>query len=97
LHTIDPGLANAGVGNEWSPEIEDDVNPVIPLWDLWTNPRYGLGLPESRLDLATLAAVGERLNTGGIGVSPVITRTFNFRQFLVELCECFDAHPTYDA
>jgi hypothetical protein len=84
----------------WLPtpnSIEDDVNPVIPLWDLWTNPRYGLGLPESRLDLATLATVGERLNTEGIGVSPVITRAFNFRQFLVELCECFDAHPTYDS
>jgi hypothetical protein len=54
--------------------IEDDVNPVIPLWDLWTNPRYGLGLPESRLDMDALAAVGEQLNTEGIGVSPVITR-----------------------
>jgi hypothetical protein len=84
----------------WLPtpnSIQDDVNPVIPLWDLWTNPRYGLGLPESRLDLATLATVGERLNTEGIGVSPVITRAFNFRQFLVELCECFDAHPSYDS
>jgi hypothetical protein len=84
----------------WLPtpnSIEDDVNPVIPLWDLWTNPRYGLGLPESRLDLATLATVGERLNTEGIGISPVITRAFNFRQFLIELCECFDAYPTYDS
>jgi hypothetical protein len=30
----------------WLPtpnSIQDDVNPVIPLWDLWTNPRYGLG------------------------------------------------------
>ncbi|MCL4181222.1 MAG: hypothetical protein KJ072_26195 [Verrucomicrobia bacterium] len=77
--------------------IEDDVNPVIPLWDLWTNPRYGLGLPESRLDMDALAAVGEQLNAEGIGVSPVITRAFNFRQFLVELCECFDAYPTYDS
>jgi hypothetical protein len=84
----------------WLPppnSIEDDVNPVIPLWDLWTNPRYGLGLPENRLDLVSLAAAGEQLNTEGIGVSPVITRAFNFRQFLVELCECVDAHPTYDS
>jgi hypothetical protein len=84
----------------WLPtpnSIQDDVNPVIPLWDLWTNPRYGLGLPENRLDLSTLATVGVRLNTEGIGVSPVITRAFNFRQFLVELCECVDAHPTYDS
>jgi hypothetical protein len=84
----------------WLPtpnSIEDDVNPVIPLWELWTNVRYGLGLPESRLDMDALATVGERLNTEGIGVSPVITRAFNFRQFLVELCECFDAYPTYDA
>ena len=84
----------------WLPtpnSIEDDVNPVIPLWDLWTNPRYGLGLPESRLDMDALAAVGEQLNAEGIGVSPVITRAFNFRQFLVELCECFDAYPTYDS
>ena len=76
--------------------IEDDVNPVIPLWDLWTNPRYGLGLPESRLDMESLAAVGEQLDAEGIGVSPFITRAFNFRQFLIELCQCFDAHPTYD-
>ncbi|MCL4180630.1 MAG: hypothetical protein KJ072_23145 [Verrucomicrobia bacterium] len=84
----------------WLPtpnSIEDDVNPVIPLWDLWTNPRCGLGLPESRLDMDALAAAGEALNTEGIGVSPVITRAFNFRQFLVELCECFDAYPTYDS
>lgn len=84
----------------WLPtpnSIEDDVNPVIPLWDLWTNPRYGLGMPETRLDLAALAAVGTKLNAEGIGVSPVITRPLNFRQFLVELCECFDAYPTYDA
>jgi hypothetical protein len=83
----------------WLPtpnSIQDDVNPVIPLWDLWTNPRYGLGLPENRLDLVSLAAAGERLNTEGIGVSPVITRAFTFRQFLIELCECFDAYPTYD-
>lgn len=80
-----------------SNSIEDDVNPVIPLWDLWTNPRYGLGLPENRLDMNDLAAVGEQLNTDGIGVSPVITRTFNFRQFLVELSECIDDYPTYDA
>ena len=62
----------------WLPtpnSIEDDVNPVIPLWDLWTNPRYGLGLPESRLDMDALAAVGEQLNAEGIGVSPVITST----------------------
>jgi hypothetical protein len=84
----------------WLPtpdSIEDDVNPVIPLWDLWTNPRYGLGLPESRLDMAALATVGAQLNTEGIGVSPVITRAFNFRQFLVELCECFDAYPSMEA
>ncbi len=77
--------------------IEDDVNPVIPLWDLWTNSHYGLGLPETRLDMDALAAVGEQLNAEGIGVSPVITRAINFRQFLVELCECFDAYPTYDS
>ncbi len=76
--------------------IQDDVNPVIPLWDLWTNPRYGLGLPESRLDMDSLAAVGEQLDTEDIGVSPVIARTMSFRQFLIELCECFDAYPTYD-
>jgi len=84
----------------WLPtpnSIEDDVNPVIPLWDLWTNPRYGLGLAETRLDMDALASVGEKLNTEGIGVSPVITRAFNFRPFLVELCECFDAYPTYDS
>jgi hypothetical protein len=31
--------------------IEDDANPVAVLWDLWTNARYGLGLPESRFNL----------------------------------------------
>jgi len=77
--------------------IQDDVNPVIPLWDLWTNPRYGLGMSESRLDMDSLATVGAQLNSEGIGVSPVITRPLNFRQFLIELCECFDAYPTYDA
>ena len=54
----------------WLPtpnSIQDDVNPVVALWDLWTNPRYGLGLPESRLDRATLAPVGERLNTEDTG------------------------------
>jgi hypothetical protein len=40
--------------------------------------------------------VGEQLDAEGIGVSPVINRAMNFRQFLVELCECFDAYPTYD-
>jgi hypothetical protein len=77
--------------------IEDDVNPVIALWDLWTHPRYGLGLPESRLDMDSLASVGEQLDAEGIGVSPVINRALNFRQFLVQLCECFDAYPTYDS
>ena len=32
--------------------LEDDANPVAVLWDLWTHPRYGLGLPEGRLDVA---------------------------------------------
>jgi hypothetical protein len=30
-------------------------------------------------------------------LSPVRTRALNFRQFLVELCECFDAYPTCDS
>jgi hypothetical protein len=76
--------------------IEDDANPVAVLWDLWTNARYGLGLPEDRLNLPQLNAVAEELATEGVGVSPVITRAMSYRQFLIELCECFDGHPTSD-
>jgi len=77
--------------------IEGDANPVAVLWDLWTNARYGLGLPEDRLNLPQLNAVAEELATEGVGVSPVITRAMSYRQFLIELCECFDGHPTSDA
>ena len=76
--------------------IQDDANPVAVLWDLWTNARYGLGLPEDRLNLPQLNAVAEELATEGVGVSPVITRAMSYRQFLIELCECFDGFPTHD-
>jgi hypothetical protein len=64
------------------------------LWDLWTHPRYGLGLPESRLNVTELDAVAQTLVTEGMGVSPVITRPMTYRELLVRLCECFDGYGT---
>jgi hypothetical protein len=77
--------------------IQDDANPVAVLWDLWTHPRYGLGLPEISLNVAELYTAAEILASKGRGVLPVIKRPMTFRDLRPRLCECFDGYTTHDS
>ncbi|MDW8309542.1 MAG: phage tail protein [Verrucomicrobiales bacterium] len=75
----------------------DDVNPTIPLYEWLTNPRFGLGLPDSRLDLDSFAAAASALYAEQIAISPLLTETAPLRDLLTRLLEYFDGVPVADA
>jgi hypothetical protein len=77
------------------PNIEHDANPMAVLHELWTNHRFGLGRPESGLDLDSLAAAAEQLDDEGLGFSPSLTRETTFQRTLIELLEGIDGYPTW--
>lgn len=74
----------------------DDVNPVIPLYEWLTNPRFGLGLPDNRLDLDSFAATASALYAERIVISPLLTDTAPLRDLLTRLLEYFDGIPVAD-
>lgn len=74
-----------------------DANPIGVLWDWWTDKRFGLGRAESLLDTSRLTTAAEQLRSEGIGVSPLLTDTLDFKAALVRLLEYVDGYPTtYD-
>jgi hypothetical protein len=79
-----------------SSDLQGDCNLVAIVWEFWINKRFGLGLPESRLNTTQLNSLAVTLNTEQIGISPLITRTQSFRQTLQSILENFDGVPTQD-
>lgn len=78
--------ATARVGN--------DVNPVVALWDVWTNKRGGLGRSESLLDITRLQSVATTLKNDGIGISPLLTSEEEMKGFVLKWLEHVDGYPT---
>jgi hypothetical protein len=84
-----PWLAGSGL-------IGQDANPVAVFAELWASEVFGLGLPASQLDQATLDSVAATLATEGMGLSPVLTSPTSFNQVLGALIENIDAFPIID-
>lgn len=74
--------------------INHDVNPIIPLWEWWTDHRYGLGRSEDELDLDSLSDAASQLASEDLGVSPMLTTEDDMKNLLVRLFEYFDGYPT---
>lgn len=80
-----------------APTIGNDANPALVIWDLVTNKRCGLGMDESRIDTASLLAMGEQLEAEELGLSVVVNRVQSFRQLLVELLSYVDGYYRNEA
>lgn len=60
----DPLGQGAGVAN-----INGDANPALAVFELLTNPDYGLGIPGPRMDGTSFAAAAVTLASEGLGIS----------------------------
>lgn len=83
----------------WLPASEKfsnglDANPVGILWEWWTDHRFGLGRPESELDIPRLQAVSTRLYNEFNFVSPFFDTQTDLKSALIKMFEHFDAYPT---
>lgn len=77
-------------------EIDEDANPIAVLAEMLQSPRYGLGIGDDRLDTVRLEAAAGVLVTEGIGVSPLITNTSRFTQFVGKVLDHVDGFLTQD-
>lgn len=71
-----------------------DANPMVVLWEWWTDHRFGMGISEDQLDIPRLTATALTLKSEGIGVSPLLTSDTDFKSALLKLLEYFDGYPT---
>lgn len=93
--TIECVVSRRPAPPEWftaAPTIGSDINPALVVWELVTSPRFGLGLPDSRVDQASLVATGEQLEAEGLGVSVVVSRQASLREILLQLLEHVDGY-----
>ena len=72
--------------------IDEDANPVAVLADWLQNARFGLGLPDARLNTAALDAIALIFVTEQLGLSPLITDMQSARQTIIQLCEYIDGY-----
>lgn len=106
---IQIGLERNRVKPSWlttaSALVDTDLNgaghfagqPMIALYEWWTNPRFGLGYSEDQLDLTRLDAVANTLDSEGMGLDPLITNEMDLRAAVLQLLESIDGYPTsYD-
>ncbi len=66
------------------------VNPIAVLFDLVTDPRFGMEFPEARLNAAQWISAYNGLNALQARISPVISEQSDFRQVVAQLLEYFD-------
>lgn len=77
--------------------VDDDCHPVAIIGDLWSNPRYGLGLSADRLDQDTLNATAATLTTEGVGLSGIVDTSQDWSTMLAKILECVDGYVTTDS
>jgi hypothetical protein len=71
------------------PYLADCSIPAL-ICEAATNKRYGLGLSEDILDQSLMAAVLQALYAEGLGISPVLSESTSFHEFLVAVLEYID-------
>lgn len=93
--TIECVVSRRPVAPGWfpsDPAIGNDCNPALVVWDLVTSARYGLGLPDTRIDQSSLNATAEQLEAEGLGLSVILTRQASLREVLVQILEHCDGY-----
>lgn len=80
-----------------SQNLTEDANPVAVFGEVWSSPRFGLGLTADRLDTAALNAAAVRLATEDIGVSPFMARAQKFTRFMADLFDYIDGYAKHGA
>lgn len=77
--------------------IVGDANPIAAACELLQHPRAGCGIEVARLNTDDLIVAAARLDGEGVGLSPLLTRQQECRQFLLQLLEYFDGYPVNGA
>jgi hypothetical protein len=76
----DPLAQGAGVAN-----ISGDANPVLAIYELLTDLRYGLGIPAVRIDAAGFEAAAVICSTEGLGISMQFDQQASADQLIGEI------------
>ena len=76
----DPLAQGAGVAN-----ISGDANPVLAIYELLTDLRYGLGIPAVRIDAAGFEAAAVVCSTEGLGISMQFDQQASADQLIGEI------------
>jgi hypothetical protein len=71
-------------------DIDGDANPAAVLWDILTDTRWGLGVPEDAIDDASFAAAAEVLFDEGRGVSFLLEHHEEAEQVIEDVCRHID-------
>jgi hypothetical protein len=70
--------------------LDSGINPAAILFDWLTDTRFGMCMPEARLDETTFTALLTALGALGVNLSPVISQQNDFRSFVAQLLEYYD-------
>jgi hypothetical protein len=71
--------------------IGEDANPACALYELLTEPRWGLGLPSGSVDLTSFRAAAETLFTEGVGISMIVDSQSPGNKLAEEILRHIDA------
>jgi hypothetical protein len=66
------------------------VAPQVALYEAFTNERFGMNLPIELLDITTWDGAREEMQDADFRISPLVTTSKTFREFMAELLEYFD-------
>lgn len=67
--------------------VQGDCNPVAVLWDVLTNPMFGYGLSESRLDTTELDETANTLANECLGISSFSNKEEDGAFIIARICE----------
>lgn len=78
-------------GKAWYPAKADigggSANAAHIIYDCFTNPSWGMGYPESVLDLQSLRDCADTLYAEGLGLSFILSNTDSLESFMQEVCK----------
>ena len=72
-------------------DIAGDANPAAMIFEILTDPLWGLGLSSALIDVASFQAAGQTLATEGLGLSMVFDSAGTAGDFIDEICRHVDA------
>ncbi|HXC25273.1 MAG TPA: phage tail protein [Gemmatimonadaceae bacterium] len=90
--TIHPGGTGFASADVFRVEADGglDANPACVIYDVMTNPRFGVGKPRSRFDIDSFMAVADTLYTEKTGYSGIIDTSANVDSILADINRHYD-------